>query len=156
VPVLEAACDLNWRPQVLVAGSLATPHIYRVPPQLENQIVVAFSTRLTPGPDSGDAVFARFAARHRLENDHPLAQRMAFASLAILEEALKRAGRDVTQDKLVTTLEELRRFATGVFPPISFGPNQRIGAPGAYLTRIKRASRSFVTFASPSPILRGE
>jgi ABC-type branched-subunit amino acid transport system substrate-binding protein len=144
LPLLEAARSLSWRPRVLVPGSLATPRIFDVPAEFEDRLVVAFAVRPSPAHGPGEAAFARLAADYRLSGDHPQAQRLAFASVALIEEALKRAGRDVTRETLVTTLEQVHEFATGVLPPLSYGPNRRIGAPGAYLTRMRRASRTFL------------
>jgi hypothetical protein len=55
----------------------------------------------------------------------------------VLLEALKRAGRDLSRERLVDQLETLRDFATGYAPPVTFGPARRLGARGAYVVRIE-------------------
>ena len=57
----------------------------------------------------------------------------ALAAAKVLLEGLRRAGRDVTRQKLVSSLEELYDFSTGLTPNITFGPNRRIGAGGTYV-----------------------
>ncbi len=61
---------------------------------------------------------------------------MQFATLdsaKILVEGLKRAGRDLSREKLVTAIEGFYDFDTGLTPAVSYGPNRRIGAMGAYV-----------------------
>ena len=58
----------------------------------------------------------------------------AFAAAKLLEEGLRRAGRDLDRRKLVDALEELYGYETGLTPPLSYGPNRRIGF-GEHLPR---------------------
>jgi len=58
---------------------------------------------------------------------------------------LKRAGRDLSREKLITALEGLYEYNTGVTPSITFGPNRRVGAMGAYVLSIDPAKREFVS-----------
>jgi hypothetical protein len=69
----------------------------------------------------------------------------AFAAAKIFTEALKRTGRDVSREKLVTSLEGLYEYETGVTPKITFGPNRRVGAMGAYVLSIDPAKKEFLS-----------
>ncbi len=55
------------------------------------------------------------------------------ASAAVLVEGLRRTGRDLSRRKLIESLEGLQQFPTGLIPPITFGPNRRLGSAGAYV-----------------------
>ena len=55
------------------------------------------------------------------------------ASAALLVEVLRRTGRDLSRYKLIESLEGLYQFPTGLIPPITFGPNRRLGSAGAYV-----------------------
>ena len=46
-------------------------------------------------------------------------------------------------DKLITTLEGLYEYDTGLMPRITFGPNRRIGALGAYVVTIDPEKKLF-------------
>jgi ABC-type branched-subunit amino acid transport system substrate-binding protein len=63
------------------------------------------------------------------------AQPTALAGAEILGEALRRAGRDLTRDRLIEQLESLRGFETGYAPPVTYTPNRRLGARGAWVLR---------------------
>jgi len=58
---------------------------------------------------------------------------------------LKRAGRDLSREKLIKALESLYEYDTGVTPSITFGPNRRVGAMGAYVVSIDPAKRELVS-----------
>jgi hypothetical protein len=57
---------------------------------------------------------------------------------------LKRAGKDVSREKLIQVLEGLYEFRTGLTPAITYGPNRRIGAMGAYVVTIDLKKQQFV------------
>jgi hypothetical protein len=61
----------------------------------------------------------------------------------VLLEALTRTGRDLDRERLVESLESLRRLETSYLPPVTFGPGRRTGAPGVYLARIDLSTRTF-------------
>jgi ABC-type branched-subunit amino acid transport system substrate-binding protein len=64
------------------------------------------------------------------------ARATALAAAEILGEALRRAGRDLTRDRLVEQLETLRGFATGTAPPVTYTPTRRLGARGAWVLKL--------------------
>jgi len=68
--------------------------------------------------------------------------------MEIFIEALTRAGRELSREKLVTALEGLYNFETGVTPPVSYGPNRRVGALGAHVTMIDPDKGELVPVAS--------
>jgi hypothetical protein len=59
--------------------------------------------------------------------------------LEVLIEGLQRAGQDLTREKLIAALETLYRFDAGLGAPVSFGPNRRIGARGAFVATVDLA-----------------
>lgn len=67
----------------------------------------------------------------------------AYCATVLLSEGLKRAGREVSRDKLVSSLEGLHGFRTGLTPALSFGPGQRTGLAGAYIVTVDLHDRSF-------------
>ncbi len=64
------------------------------------------------------------------------AQPTALAGAEILGEALRRAGRDLTRDRLIEQMETLRGFETGYAPPVTYTPNRRLGARGAWVLKL--------------------
>ena len=66
-----------------------------------------------------------------------LAERLVALSAAkLLIYGLQKAGREVTREKTIETLETLYHFDTGQTPPLTFSPNRRVGALGAHIVGI--------------------
>ena len=61
-----------------------------------------------------------------------------------LAEGLKRAGRDLSRERLIGALEGFYEFNTGLGPPLTFGPNRRVGADGAHVVAVDVERRQYV------------
>ncbi len=68
----------------------------------------------------------------------------ALAAADTLIEALRRAGRDVSREKLVDQLETLRNLDTGFVPPLTYGPARRLGARGAFVMKVDLQGKRLV------------
>lgn len=88
-----------------------------------------------PGDTSPRAfeAYRALATQNRLPTTHLSGQLTTIASFKVLVEALERAGRKLSREKLLDSLESLYRFETGLTPALTFGPNRRVGAYGAYV-----------------------
>ena len=86
--------------------------------------------------------------KYKLPPGHTASKLNAFAAAKIFSEALKRAGRDLSREKVVTALEGLYEYDTGVTPSITFGPNRRVGSMGAYVVSVDLAKREFVLISN--------
>jgi ABC-type branched-subunit amino acid transport system substrate-binding protein len=74
----------------------------------------------------------------------PAFQSVAFASTKVFYEAVKLSGRQLDRATLLRSLEQLQDFKTGVIPPITFGPNRRIGSTGSYIVGIDLDKKQYV------------
>jgi ABC-type branched-subunit amino acid transport system substrate-binding protein len=96
-------------------------------------------------PDKGDLTeFQYLMKKAGASAGSPAYQALAFASAKILVEATKESGTHLTRNLLITALEQLREFKTGVAPPVTFGPDRRIGATGSYIVGIDLTKKEFV------------
>ncbi|MFI8479520.1 ABC transporter substrate-binding protein [Pseudomonas sp. NPDC078700] len=78
-----------------------------------------------------------------LGSAHAVLQVSAYCAALLLSEGLKRAGREVSREKLITELENLHNFRTGLTPMLSFGPGQRVGASGAHIVMVDSSTQRF-------------
>jgi ABC-type branched-subunit amino acid transport system substrate-binding protein len=86
-------------------------------------------------PPREDPAFEQMQNRLRqlqLEPPPALVTIQALRGIAVLEESLRRSGRDLSREKLVQGMENISRIDTPG-GPLSFGPRQRAGARGATL-----------------------
>ncbi len=74
-------------------------------------------------------------------------QAVAFAAAKVFVEATKRSSRQLTRVALINSLEQLRDFNTGVLPPVTFGPNRRVGAAGSYVVGIDVDKKQYVALS---------
>ena len=134
--------DAIWTPYLLAPGVRVARAAVALPTTLGNRVYLAYPTLPADITREGAAALEGFAGRAGQAARHQPAQVSAYASLLVLEEALKRAGRDLSRAKLVNALENLFSFETTVTPAVSYGPTRRIGSMGGYVVTVDPASRS--------------
>ena len=143
---LNAAAAANWTPHVFLLGSLSAGDLLKtVPLSFKDHVFLAFPSVPTDVGPAGLAELRALEEKYKFPPRHIASQLNAFAAAKIFAEALKRAGRDLTREKLITALEGLYEYDTGVTPSITFGPNRRVGAMGAYVLSIDPAKKEFVS-----------
>jgi len=142
--LLAEAAKTDWTPTVLLLGPLSGPEVFTAPAAFRQKIFLAFPSSPSDQTQDGVAEFRAFARRHQLPQRHLAAQISAYCGAKILVEGLKRAGRELSREKLIESLEGLYEYNTGLTPPITYGPNRRVGAVGAYVIAVDLANRQFV------------
>lgn len=96
----------------------------------------------TPLPERAD--LAEFSALLRREGggrDQLAFRAVAFAAAKVFTEGVKLSGRRLSRAGLISSIEQLRDFRTGVLPPLTFGPNRRLGVYGAYIVGVDSANQ---------------
>jgi ABC-type branched-subunit amino acid transport system substrate-binding protein len=111
--------------------------------KLKDRTFLAFPTVPTDVSEAGAAEYTGLLQRNKLSSNHAAAQASAIAAARILVYALEHCGKDLSRERLVTTLEGLYEYDTGLMPKITFGPNRRIGALGAYVVTIDPEKKLF-------------
>jgi ABC-type branched-subunit amino acid transport system substrate-binding protein len=71
-------------------------------------------------------------------------QAVAYGAAKVLVEAIKDAGRQLSRPALVSSLERLQNFRTGVLFPVSFNANRRVGSTTSCIVGIDLARKQFV------------
>jgi len=142
--MLKDAEAIGWTPSVYMLGTLAGKSIGNaVTMKMKDKIFLAFPTVPTDVSAAGAAEYSALLQRNKLESTHAAAQASAIAAAKILVHALELCGKDLSRERLITTLEGLYEYDTGLMPKITFGPNRRIGALGAYVVTIDPEKKLF-------------
>jgi ABC-type branched-subunit amino acid transport system substrate-binding protein len=143
---INAAAAANWTPHVFLLGSFARKDLVKtVPLSFKDRVFLSFPSVPSDVGPAGLAELRALEEKYKFAPRHIASQLNAFAAAKIFTEALKRAGRDVSREKLITALEGLYEYETGVTPSITFGPNRRVGAMGAYVLSIDPVKKEFVS-----------
>jgi ABC-type branched-subunit amino acid transport system substrate-binding protein len=115
---------------------------FDLPESVAEQTFLSYPAAL---PDQNEfAEFTTVMQRARVGLRHPAFQAVAYAASRILFEATKAAGRRLDRAALISSLEQIRELKTGVVPPITFGPNQRVGSNGSYVVRVDLGGKQYV------------
>src|SRR6185295_8572118 len=117
--------------------------VFAAPARFDGKLFFSFPT--APGDQDAEGLkeFRALAEKYQLPKKHLAAQISAYSAAKILVEALKRAGKDVSREKLIQVLEGLYEYRTGLTPAITYGPNRRIGAMGAYVVTLDLKTKQF-------------
>ena len=130
----DAAGAADWTPSVYLLGTLVgknAPEL--VPSKMKDLVFFAFPAIPSDISAAGAAEYSGLLQRNNLRPVHAAAQASAIATAKILVHGLELCGRDLDRERLITALEGLYEFDTGLVPKISYGPNRRLGILGAYV-----------------------
>ena len=142
--LLKAAETADWTPSFYMLGSLVGRNFAdSFSAKLKDNVFLAFATVPADVTASGAAEYSTLLQRNKIDATHAAAQASAMAAARILVHALELCGKDLSRERLVTALEGLYEYDTGLMPKITFGPNRRIGALGAYVVTIDPEKKLF-------------
>ncbi|HEX5835792.1 MAG TPA: ABC transporter substrate-binding protein [Pyrinomonadaceae bacterium] len=142
--VLREAEAVGWAPAFYLLGSLVGRNVAdSVSVRMKDKVFFAFPTVPADVSAAGAAEYSGLLQRNKLNSTHAAAQASAIAAARILVHALELCGKDLSRERLITTLEGLYEYDTGLMPKITFGPNRRIGALGAYVVTIDPERKLF-------------
>lgn len=142
--LFKAAEAASWTPTIYLLGALVGREITgMIPVKMKDKIFLAFATIPADVSLASAAEYSVLLEKNKLAPGHAAAQASAMAAAKILVHGLELAGKDLTREGLVTKLEGLYEFDTGLMPRITFGPNRRIGALGAYIVTIDPEKKLF-------------
>jgi ABC-type branched-subunit amino acid transport system substrate-binding protein/cytochrome c553 len=134
----------SWTPSVFLLGGLVGKDVTAiVPPRMKDNVFLAFPTISADVSMEGASEYSGLLEKYKLGSGHAAARASAIAAAKILVYGLEHSGKDLSRERLVTALEGLYEFDTGLMPPITFGPNRRIGALGAYIVTIDPEKKLF-------------
>ncbi|MFQ5653259.1 MAG: ABC transporter substrate-binding protein [Planctomycetota bacterium] len=127
-------------------GSTLGREAFHLPEGISSRSYLSYPSAL---PDPRElARMLKMAQRAEVPLESVALQGPAVASGRLLVEGLKQCGRRLSRARLLESLESVRGFTTGLAPPLTYGPNRRIGAMGAYVLRIDREKGELVPVSS--------
>jgi len=140
---MREAEKLGWFPSIFLP-SPGSAEVLSAPAGFSGKIFLSLPT--SPADQTAEAIgeFRALAEKYKLPTRHVAAQLSAYSAAKILAEALKRAGKDLSREKLIQALEGFYEYQTGLTPAITYGPNRRIGAIGAYVITVDLKRQQFL------------
>jgi ABC-type branched-subunit amino acid transport system substrate-binding protein len=136
VAFLHEADREQWRPPLLAPAPMVGASVLSMPAALARTVFLS-SPVATLDPGSRDAApFFGLLAKSGASGEYSSFHVVAYAGAKLLEEALRRSGREVTRPRLVRAMGSLWAFPTGVTPPLTYSQSRRVGALGAQILTI--------------------
>jgi ABC-type branched-subunit amino acid transport system substrate-binding protein len=130
-------------PRIYLLSSLVSRPLAALPTVFDQRVFLAYPTLSSDITPRGRQDYQELAKAYSWANDHVQARLAAFAAAKLFVEGLRKGGRDLSRVRLVEGLESLYQFDTGVTPPLSYGPNRRIGARGAHVLMVDLANKTY-------------
>ena len=148
-PWVKAADDARWYPKLFLLGPLLDDSVLTGPSALQGRMFAVYPA-LEPNLE-GLSEFDHFLERHNLGGEHRLLLISAYSAAQVLQNALTRAGKNLTREKFLLALEQLHDYRNGLLPPITFGPDRRIGSHKAEFVCLDLITHSFeITCSAPA------
>ncbi|MGI9069712.1 MAG: cytochrome c/ABC transporter substrate-binding protein [Pyrinomonadaceae bacterium] len=142
--LMKEAEKVNWFPFIFLPSANAGARIVEAPAGFDGKLFLSFPTSPTDQTAEGVKEFLALSGKYQLSTKHLAAQISAYSAAKILAEALKKAGKDVSREKLIQVLEGFYEYRTGLMPAISYGLNRRIGAMGAYVITVDLKTKQLI------------
>jgi ABC-type branched-subunit amino acid transport system substrate-binding protein len=144
VQFLEAAAALGWYPDCFLPGDLVGRRLLDAPRGFDRRIFLSFDSVPSQFP-AGLREHGALAEEYRLPDAQLAAQFEAMAAMKALVQALQQAGAGLSREGLIDQLETFREHRTGFAPPLTFGPNRRVGAIGSHIVTIDLIDKKLVS-----------
>jgi ABC-type branched-subunit amino acid transport system substrate-binding protein len=138
--ILDEAAAAPNPPRLLIPAAHSSGDLLSAPAALDGRILVAL-------PSSPDDVTEEGAAELRtlgVPPAHATACRLALAAAKLTVEAIRRVGRDINREALVSTLETFYAAPTMLTPPITWTPGQHTGTRNVRILAIDIKEKRWV------------
>ena len=143
VQFLQAAAARDWYPTCFLFGDLVGRQLFDAPRGFDRRIFLSFGSLPSQLP-VGIREYSTLADEYKLPTAQLAAQFESLAAMKALVQALQQAGAGLSRERMIEQLETFHEYRTGFAPPLTFGPNRRVGANGAYVVTIDLINKKLV------------
>ena len=141
---LNASGKSGWMPMVLQPGPIAGQEFFNISEQFTDHVFLAFPSLPADIAPGALQEFQFLTRKYKLSPSRPVLALTTLASAKVLLEGLRQAGRHLSRAGLVDGLARLHDFNTGLTPSVTYGPDRRIGALGAYVVKWDARNKTFI------------
>lgn len=141
---IAAADAIGFKAPVLGLAELAGVSLLSLPPGPSGRVFLATPLHVPDPGHPGTTVYYRLLKKFNISGRYVSFLSSAFAGTRLLEEGMRRAGRDVTRARLVREVGNLWQFETGMTPNLTYNENRRTGLTGAALLRVDPEKKRYL------------
>lgn len=125
---LQEMAKLGWSPKIVAATMMSDP----ITPSLAGKplegTVIGVITAIPSNPDPKLQAVNQLIKKYHPEVEPGYWSYLGYAGAAVFVEAARKAGPDLTREKLISTLEQMKDIDVAVMPPLSFSPDNHSGS----------------------------
>ena len=135
--ILKEAAKISWKPTVILHPGAADTRFIKLG---GSAVEGAFVCQNAQDPQTS-SLPGVIKYKNLLKKYYPKSPPTnwgisGYVAMAVLEKGLQDAGKNLTREGLVNALENLKEFKTDVLPPITYGPNNRLGANMSFFVKV--------------------
>jgi branched-chain amino acid transport system substrate-binding protein len=143
--VLKEMSKIGWRPQFSGHNALGDPQTFQLAGQLADG---AFAVAVMEPLDSEKPAVKEFLAAQKkyLPKTQPTTYSMhAYNAARIFVEAVERAGGKTAPDTIVSALEAMKNFDSGLMAPVSFSKEEHAGSLSGAIMKAENGKWQVIT-----------
>ncbi|HEX9076075.1 MAG TPA: ABC transporter substrate-binding protein [Anaerolineae bacterium] len=145
--VLAEMDKIGFKPKILASAVLNDPSIFQLAgPGIDGVVIPAwlpaYDDLTNPKIVQWQADMKKYAPNEQI-GGFALS---GWTEAQILAEGLKRAGKDLTRDKFLQTMDAMKDYKDSILPAISYSANDHAGTKTGYFQKADLKSGKWVTF----------
>lgn len=141
--VLQEIGKRGQAPDVFLMGTFLGKQIFNCPRIFQGKLSAVFPNSPSSRTERATTQYHAFLDRHKFSARSSPARLAAYCATNVLFEAIDASGRELRREHLIRKLEGFWEYETGLGPPLTYGPNRRVGAYGAYVVSVDLEAQKF-------------
>jgi branched-chain amino acid transport system substrate-binding protein len=129
---------IGFKPKLLSSSVINDPSIFQLAGSaIEGMLIEAYLPAFDDVSNPKIVEYQAFMAKYAPKEQIGGFSLAGYAYGQVMVEALKRAGRDLTRDSLLSNLDQMKNFTGSVVPSLSYSPTDHAGVKAAYFQAAK-------------------
>jgi ABC-type branched-subunit amino acid transport system substrate-binding protein len=124
---------IGFKPKLLASAVINDPAIFQLAgPGIEGLLTTAWLPDFRDTSNPKIAAYQEFMKKYLPDEQIGGFSLSGYTQAQFMAEALRRAGKDLTRESFIQTLEGISSYTDGVLPDVGYGPEDRQGSESIY------------------------
>ena len=135
--IIKEAAKLGWKPQFMAQGSTgANPYFIKMAGQACEGTLISSQALLPMSSEPSVVKYREILKKHFPKAVPGYMSQVGITAARVFTEGLRKAGRNLTRDKLIKGLESMKNYETGMWSPISYSPTNHLGTNTCFISKV--------------------
>ena len=124
---------IGFKPKLLASAVINDPAIFQLAgPGIEGLVTTAWLPDFRDTSNPKIAAYQEFMKKYLPNEQIGGFSLSGYTEAQFMAEALRRAGKDLTRESFIQTVEGISSYTDGVLPDVGYGPDDRQGSESIY------------------------